>query len=1766
MSGGVKETGADWVVLDGGLRAEWEAQVAARCGAVLGRAVSVSLELPDAVSAKWAWENNADLRGAVTLAEAGGAAGSPRSVRLRLPLPFSGVFVVPSRSGHAQAAVWASALADRPGLRWAVPASERRRAAGVREFRLTFPDWKSAVLPVAPGFAYPGKTAADREALSRFLADLASALAVPHPPCLAPGAIGFYSTPSGDGVLLSGRLQAVHEQLRQTVAAALAASGKAAGNAFAQRHAEDVAQKAAVRAFVQQGLRREALPWLADLLEGAGAGTASDAPTDADDLAHRRLLTFPVWLASVLVGRVYEFVANGWDVFDRRHASRLEAGLVPLPVLLSPRFGPPFLHRIAPNNVLDLMSAIRGVRRRICGAEAMRNIPVDGRQNHPSFEGRLCPLETTESESIGLALQLARGARVDGEGRIQPAPADAGVSAHLGWGASLIPFAHHNDGARNMMGAKNLRQAVPVTGRERAAIETGCEASLQDLMQPLVDAGICPDARAGDDFALGCDLLTAYLPWEGWNIDDALVVSASAAARMGIEERRDVSRTVGPEWEIKASWEKSVSADAFAALDPLSPATGVAEVRAGEVIATLQDDRGHRQVIRYFDDEPARLTGVALRPSETPRGAPVSKRLTYSLVRSFPLSLGDKLQNRHGGKGVVGAILPDEEMPRLPDDPRLGKMRGRRVDILVNPHGVLSRMNPGQLLETHLAWLVHAGKCQAGKNTDARDLLTEPARRAGLAAGSPERGAVDHAKVRELLEASGLDRSGRVRLRFADGDLTTEPVVVGFQHFVRLHHVPAQKAQARRGGGDARYAEATRQAEHGRRFCGGQRLGEMEVWALAAHRAEHVLEEMLGGKSDADWAAEWARTGELPQGEALEGFPSVLRDHLFALSIDLSCTGARAKFRILSDAAEVKRRAGGPDHMVFSADGMVQTRTAVFACKTCGWSPSPDRLAMAGNGNSRSLELRELLASWGLACGPAVRRNAAGGLELEVRGARGSATLRVELLKYADDDQLLRLRLTPGAHPPAGWPKDLPGLTCWRKATQSAKKGRLPETIARREELTPAQWQAVADWKSANLPACLLLNDLLKGTRGRRAGDYVVACTRHASGALAPRAETATGLELRGAAGGVFDPRIFGDGGWGFIELPVAVPYPQSAFGGQDDPAVPLSVVPVLPVRYRRPALLPNRTDRGDLSALYQAVVRACERFRRATNKETARDALARAVRTLFAELAERLNGKHGLLRHEGQGRRVDRSCRLVMAPNPRLEWNQAALPAAVLWELVGDQVEAWEAQKGGQSPEASEGGQSPATVGVHEVAGGWSCPWHARETARNRRRLDAFLSAHPGYVLLFNRQPSLHRDSFLALHPVLLEAKDDGGARAAEVLQLSPLALEGLAGDFDGDDLAGHVPVTPAAQQEAVGLLPDANLRSVATGRSLAHCARDLVTGLDLLGRTGAFDAPEKLGVAALGALAREAYKACTRAGVSFGFYDLVDIAAGLQAGGAADVEAALAEILGRADADPGCRAVARMVLTKANGEKGIGRILGKLVHGMDWRTFFDASWGARETMCEKKLGVGPAGDMTRHLVHALWPERIVCADCGNAVEGRSPLTCACADGVCAACYGAGHGGRLPNGSPVAVGDPVGLLAAQSIGERGTQLAMRAIHAGASVVDVAAARRLFLDGRLDPDGDVVDAAALLAAVRGWEAYRQLDVRHFQVLGRVLFRHGGVLSRAVTGNAGAALAYQGQKGRILALAREAAEVDLDLPSLRVMFNRFGRRAADGEAG
>jgi DNA-directed RNA polymerase subunit beta len=482
---------------------------------------------------------------------------------------------------------------------------------------------------------------------------------------------------------------------------------------------------------------------------------------------------------------------------------------------------------------------------------------------------------------------------------------DVSTKQMVGVSAAMIPFLENDDANRALMGANMQRQAVPLmitdapmvaTGMEyKAAKDSGAvivakkggeivsvtsnkimiknEEGLIDsykLMKykrsnqgscmnqkpivakgDVVEAGeIIADGPSTDkgEMALGRNSLLAFMPWEGYNYEDAILISENlvkedAFTTIHVEEHEAEARDtkLGPE-EITRDI-PNVGENALKNLDERGIIRVGAEVEEGDILVGKVTPKGETELsaeerlLRAIFGEKAReVRDTSLKVPHGEEGIVVDVKVfsreqgddlkpgVNRLVRVYvatkrKISVGDKLAGRHGNKGVISRILPEEDMPFLPN--------GEPVEVVLNPLGVPSRMNIGQVLETHLGMA---------------------ARALGIYTETPVFNGATEKEVEDILEKAGLDRDGKTVLYDGrTGERFERRVTVGVMYILKLHHLVDDKLHARSTGP---YSLVTQQPLGGKAQFGGQRFGEMEVWALEAYGAAYTLQEMLTVKSD----------------------------------------------------------------------------------------------------------------------------------------------------------------------------------------------------------------------------------------------------------------------------------------------------------------------------------------------------------------------------------------------------------------------------------------------------------------------------------------------------------------------------------------------------------------------------------------------------------------------------------------------------------------------------------------------------------------------------------------------------------------------------------------------------------------------------------------------------------------------------------------------------------------------------------------------------
>jgi DNA-directed RNA polymerase subunit beta len=481
---------------------------------------------------------------------------------------------------------------------------------------------------------------------------------------------------------------------------------------------------------------------------------------------------------------------------------------------------------------------------------------------------------------------------------------DASRNQIIGSSAGLIPFIEKNYVYRSLMGSNQQRQAVPLIQPSAPIVGTGLEvdaarntgqvilaeaagevtkANAQEVVVKYAKGSVTYEpqrfvrsnegtsinqkvvvstgdkVKAGDvliegmsidggELALGKDLLVAFMPWAGYNFEDAIIISRklveddTLTSVHIVDFMIEVRETkLGP--EIITSDIPNVSEETLRHLDEDGIVRIGAEVHPGDILVGKITPKGEQELSSeerllraIFGEKAKEVRDTSQRMSNGKHGkvvgvkvfsrenghelkAGVIKQIQVFVAQMRKIAVGDKLGGRHGNKGVIARILPVEDMPFMPD--------GTPVDIILNPLGVPSRMNVGQLFETHLGMAARALNMQVA---------------------SPSFNGVPVSKIQDLLKEAGLPEDGKqVLYDGRTGEAFKERVTTGSMYMIKLNHMVADKIHARSTGP---YTMVTQQPLGGKAQNGGQRFGEMEVWALEAYGAASTLQEMLTIKSD----------------------------------------------------------------------------------------------------------------------------------------------------------------------------------------------------------------------------------------------------------------------------------------------------------------------------------------------------------------------------------------------------------------------------------------------------------------------------------------------------------------------------------------------------------------------------------------------------------------------------------------------------------------------------------------------------------------------------------------------------------------------------------------------------------------------------------------------------------------------------------------------------------------------------------------------------
>ncbi len=1042
---------------------------------------------------------------------------------------------------------------------------------------------------------------------------------------------------------------------------------------------------------------------------------------------------------------------------------------------------------------------------------------------------------------------------------------------------SMIPFLDHDDANRALMGSNMQKQATPCILPEAPLVATGMEKTAakdtgrllyakeagvvvaadgkhiavkndkgKEIEYPLVNfvrtngftalhqrpavsvgqmikkGGLLAETSSSDQgqLALGQNVLVAFMCWSGSNYEDAIIISQrlvkdSKFSSIHIEEFvcnvRDTK--LGPEETTHDI--PNVSEAKLRNLDEDGVVRVGSEVRPGDILVGKITPKGETQLTpeerllrSIFGDKARDVKDSSLRMENGKKGRIVGvkvfsreeghqlesgiiKRIHIEIAQLRTVSVGDKLAGRHGNKGVISRILPEEDMPYMED--------GRPVDVILTPLGVPSRMNLGQILELHLGLAANTLDYQA---------ICPPF------AGATEQ------EIRSELKAAGFNESGKMPLYDGrTGEKFEQDIAVGYMYILKLHHMVEDKIHMRSIGP---YSLITQQPLGGKAQGGGQRFGEMEVWALLGYGAAYTLREMLTVKSD-DITGRSAAFDAIVRGERIAHHYApasfnVLLHTLRGLALDVELMrggsavinsrktpGAEA-----SDFDAVRIRPASPEKILEWSHGEVTKpetinyrtqrpeKNSLFDEKIFG----PERDYECYCGKYRGIRYKGIICE---KCGveitrAIVRRERMGHVDLAVPVAHvwflRAIPSRLSSVLGIPAGDLEKVVYFAGYIVTTVHKNEKERITSELEAEYKQKMKNLQDEKSK-EKMKELFVEARRDIDAIELGAVLdepryhryaikygamfeagigaeALYDLCKGLSLKEM--VVEAETALEKSGAAEREKLARRLStLRGMVRANVRPE------WMFLmRIPVIPPglRPMVALDGGRHATSDVNDL------YRRVINRNNRLKklldihapdvilRNEKRILQEAVDALIDNSIR--HGGAAYSATTQARTRPLKSLSDNLKGKHGLFRQNLLGKRVDYSGRSVIVVGPELSLNQCGLPKHMALELFRPFVIGKLLEK--ELAYNIRGAGRLIDEGVPEV-------WAILEDVIKEK-----------YVLL-NRAPTLHRLGIQAFQPVLIEGN---------AIQLHPLVCPAFNADFDGDQMAVHVPLSPESQAEA--------------------------------------------------------------------------------------------------------------------------------------------------------------------------------------------------------------------------------------------------------------------------------------------------------------------------------------------------------------------------
>jgi DNA-directed RNA polymerase beta' subunit len=1043
--------------------------------------------------------------------------------------------------------------------------------------------------------------------------------------------------------------------------------------------------------------------------------------------------------------------------------------------------------------------------------------------------------------------------------------------------SSMIPFLEHDDANRALMGSNMQKQATPCLIPEAPLVGTGMEARAardtgrliiakeagtvvaadgkhikvknekgKEGVYPLVNfvrtngftalhsrpsvsvgdrvkkGSLLADTSSSDQgqLALGQNALVAFMCWSGANYEDAIIISErlvkdSKFSSIHIEEFvcnvRDTK--LGPEETTHDI--PNVSEVKLRNLDEDGVVRVGSEVRPGDILVGKITPKGETQLTpeerllrSIFGDKARDVKDSSLRMENGKRGriigvkvfsreaghtleSGIIKRIHIEIAQLRTVSVGDKLAGRHGNKGVISRILPEEDMPYMED--------GRPVDVILTPLGVPSRMNLGQILELHLGLAANALNYQA---------ICPPF------AGATE------GEIRTELKKAGFNENGKMRLYDGrTGEKFEQDIAVGYMYILKLHHMVEDKIHMRSIGP---YSLITQQPLGGKAQGGGQRFGEMEVWALLGYGASYTLREMLTIKSD-DIMGRSAAFDAIVRGERITHHSApasfnVLLHTLRGLSLDIELMRNNEPVRNArktpgaeaSDFDAVRIRPASPEKILEWSHGEVTKpetinyrtqrpeKNSLFDEKIFG----PEKDYECYCGKYRGIRYKGIICE---KCGveitrAIVRRERMGHVDLAVPVAHvwflRAIPSRLSMILGIPSGELEKVVYFAGYIVNAIHKSEKDRIVSELETEYKSKMKNLQDDKSK-EKMKELFLEAKHDIESIRVGAVL---DEPKYHRFaiKYGAMFEAGIGAEALYALCKNlnlkqmiADTVLALESAGAA----DREKFGKRLSALRAMSRSNVRPEWMF---------LVRIPVIPPGLRpMVALDGGRHATSDVNDLYRRVINRNNRLKKLLEIH-APDVILRNEKRILQEavdalidnsirhggaaysattqartrplksLSDNLKGKHGLFRQNLLGKRVDYSGRSVIVVGPELKLNQCGLPKHMALELFRPFVIGKLLEK--ELAYNIRGAGRLIDEGVPEV---WAI---LEEIIKDK------------YVLL-NRAPTLHRLGIQAFQPVLIEGN---------AIQLHPLVCPAFNADFDGDQMAVHVPLSPEAQAEA--------------------------------------------------------------------------------------------------------------------------------------------------------------------------------------------------------------------------------------------------------------------------------------------------------------------------------------------------------------------------